>query len=69
MERASGECSAGGGEGRPTRGAFHAFFTSSKSQAVGGRSGEQLPALEGKGFLWRERIKAVEVPTSSRGRS
>lgn len=69
MEQASGECSAGGGEGWPTRGAFQAFFTSSGSQAVGRRERRSCPALKGKGFLWKERIKVSGVPSSSRGQS
>lgn len=67
MELASGECSAGGGEGWPMRGAFQAFFTSSRSQAVGRRVPRSCPELEGKGFLWKERIKVAGVPSSSKG--
>ena len=52
MELASRECSAGGGEGGQTKGAFLAFFTSSRSLAVG-VEGEQLPCAGGKGISYK----------------
>lgn len=68
MEPASGECSAGGGEGWPTRGAFQAFFTSSRSQAVG-RKSEKLPCTSGKRISLEGENKGGGVPSSSQGQS
>ena len=48
MELASGECSAGGGEGWPMRGAFQAFFTSSREPGSCAQSVERLPCTRGK---------------------